>query len=283
VQIAGAAMSWALAASLAKFLFIRHIDPLALAQLRSLFSFVILLGVALVARRAMFRTRLRDVLGLAVLGIAGIALSNYSYLAAINLTNVTTAILIQYTAPIWVMLYSIMAGSERVTRRRMIAVLLAFGGCVLAVGGYRVSGMHWNAAGVAWGFAAAFSFSFFNIWGGRMANRVETWTGLLWALGAASIFWAAVHSPARFIHEGYSARQWLLFFVYAMLATLLPFVLFYSGLRRLPATHAIVTSTLEPVFAITFAFLLVGERLTSLQMAGMAAVIAAIILCAKGR
>jgi len=49
------------------------------------------------------------------------------------------------------------------------------------------------------------------------------------------------------------------------------------------ATHATVTSTLEPVLAALFAFLIVGERLAAPQVAGMAAVIAAIVLLSHGQ
>ena len=278
LQIAAAALCWGFAASFAKFLFIQRVEPLTLAQLRSSVSFLLLLAFALARRPAMLRATPADAFGLALLGVCGIAASNFTYLMAIHRSNVTTAILIQYTAPIWVMLFGALFLGDRLTPRRGMATALAFSGCLLAVGAYRGSELDWNPAGVAWALAAAFSFSFFNIWGARMARRVPLWTSLLYALGAATIFWALVNSPLRLIEAGHSARQWAMFFVYAVVSILLPFSLFYSGLRRLPATHAIVTSTLEPPFAILFAFLLVGEHLGALQLVGVAAVLAAVIL-----
>lgn len=278
LRIAGAALCWGFTAAFAKFLFVRQVEPLTLAQVRSGFSFLILLAVALLGRRGMLRVAPRLAAGLALLGILGIAASNYAYLMAIHLSNVTTAILVQYTAPAWVMLYSAFFAGERMSLRRVLAVALSFGGCVLAVGGYRAGGLAWNPAGVAYALGAAFTFSFFNIWGGRMAQRVELWTGLLYSLGAATVFWALVRWPARLLEAGYSGAQWAMLFLYAVLSILAPFALFYSGLRRLPPTHAIVTSTLEPGFAILFAYLLVGDRLAPAQFLGTAAVIAAVVL-----
>jgi drug/metabolite transporter, DME family len=278
VQIAAAALCWGFAASLAKSLFVQQVDPLTLSQLRASFSFLVLLAIALAFRRTMLRVEPRLALGLALLGVVGIASTNFTYLTAIHLTNVTTAILVQYTAPIWVMLYMAAFGGERLTKARAAAVALSFGGCVLAVGAYQASGLAWNPAGVLWALAAAFGFSFFSIWGSRMARRVELWSSLLWALGAATLFWALIRAPWELAHAGFSSSQWGVFFFYAMISILVPHALFYNGLKRVRPTHAMVTSTLEPGFAILFAFLLVGEAFGLPQALGLAAVIGAILL-----
>lgn len=276
LRIAGAALCWGFTAALAKFLFVRRVDPLTLTQVRAGFPFLALLAFALAARPSMLRVTPRLAAALALLGVAGIAGSNYTYLMAIHRSNVATAVLLQYTAPVWVMLFGLLFGGEPAGARKALAACLAFGGCALAVGGYRLAGITVSPAAVGWGLASAFTFSFFNIWGRRLARQAELWTSLLWALGAATVFWCLVRSPLRLIEAGYSARQWGVFLLYAMLSVLAPFALFYSGLRRLPATHAAVTSTLEPVFAAGFAFLIVGEALGPAQFAGMAAVIAAV-------
>ncbi len=283
LKIAGAALCWGLAASVAKFLFIRKVEPLTLAQVRASFSFLVLLPVLAIARPRLLRVDRTVAAGLALLGIAGIAAANFTYLVAIQRTSVTTAILLQYTAPIWVLLFGAVFGGERLTARRTSAVALSFLGCLLAVGGYRSSGIAWDPTGVVWGVAAAFSFAFFGVWGSRMTERAGLWTSLLYALGSASLFWTLVHSPVLLFREGYSAGQWAIFFVYAMLSVLLPYALFYSGLRGLPPSHAMVTATLEPVFAIFFALLLVGERLIPLQVLGMAAVVGSVVLISTGR
>jgi len=292
LRIAGAALCWGFSAGLAKFLFLHHADPLILAQVRASFAFLVLLAIALFWRRSMLRAGLRDAAGLAALGLFGIVASTFGYLVAIQRTTVATAIVLQYTAPIWVTLYSSLFAGERFTARRALAAALSFGGCVLAVGGYRLAGagpaaglgaaLAWNNSGVAWGFVSAFSFSFFTIWGTKMARRVPLWTSLLYALGAAAVFWAVIHPLPRLLREGYSAGQWGLLFLYAVVSILLPYALFYSGLRRLRPPNVMVTSTLEPVFAILFAFLLAGEGLGPLQFLGMAGVLGAIVILAAG-
>lgn len=276
--IAGAALCWGFTAAFAKFLLIRRVDPLTLAQVRASFSFLLLLLFVLAARRAVLKVAPLDAAGLALLGVCGLAFSNYSYLSAIQLTNVTTAILIQYTAPVWVLLFSAAFLRERLTTRHAVAAGLSFGGCTLAVGAYQASQLEWNPLGIVWGLGAAMTFSFTNLWGRRMALRVALLPSLLYALGATSVFWALVRSPARLLAAGYPGTQWALFLAYAVLSVLIPYTLYYTGLKRLSPTHAVVTATLEPVFAILFAFLLVGEQIATAQLTGMAAVVGAVVL-----
>ena len=283
--IAGAAFFWGLSGAVARLLFIRSggtpVDPLILSQTRSSFAFLILLAYAVAARRDLLRVSMRDALGLALLGLGGIAASNYTYFQALQLTNVTTAILVQYTAPVWIMFYSVLFAGERLTPAKVLAVALSFTGCFLALGAWQTEVLRLNAVGIAYAFGAAFSFCFFNILGGRMSARVNVRTSLLYSLGAATLFWFCVNPPGRIIAAGFGWRDWLTFAGYSLISILIPFALYYAGLKWLRPTHAVITATLEPIFAIFFAFLLVGERISPFGALGAFGVVGAVILLQK--
>jgi drug/metabolite transporter (DMT)-like permease len=85
-----------------------------------------------------------DLLRMFVLGILGVAASNYLYYLAIQRTNVATAIILQYTAPVWVLLYTIARGMQKPTLQRIAAVALAVSGIALVIGifGSRISSRH---------------------------------------------------------------------------------------------------------------------------------------------
>src|SRR5690242_5393393 len=144
LYIALAAVFWGISASLGRAAFterllpgsgIRNISPLILSQARTTFSFfAVLLG--LLIRRGWRQLRLPwpDLLRVTVLGLAGVAASNYFYYLAIQRTNVATAIIVQYTAPIWVLLYMVARRMERATLPKMLAVALAIMGIALLIG-----------------------------------------------------------------------------------------------------------------------------------------------------
>src|SRR4029077_19254528 len=105
------------------------------SQTRVTFSFLALI-LFLALRRGWERLALprRDFRQAIVIGILGVAASNYFYYLAIQRTNVATAIIVQYTAPIWVLLYTLARGQQKPTMRRMGAVGLAVMGIALVMG-----------------------------------------------------------------------------------------------------------------------------------------------------
>ncbi len=113
---------------------VARIDPLIIAQSRTTISLLLLAPILLLRNRSALRVRGTHLLQFFLLGIAGVAASNYFYYLAIDRTIVATAIVLQYVAPVWVLLYMLARGLQRPTAQRVIGVLLAVVGCAFAVG-----------------------------------------------------------------------------------------------------------------------------------------------------
>ena len=291
--IGSAALLWGISATLGRAAFTGHllpgglslgislkkIDPLILSQSRATLSLAVLLPV-LLARRGAFALRVpgRDLVRFFLLGILGVAASNYLYYLAIQRTNVATAIILQYTAPVWVLLYTVARGAQRPSLRRSAAVGLAVVGCALAVGFVGSSGFRMDAVGVTAALLAAFSFAFYNVGGHSVLARYDRWKVLLWVLVAASTFWIFVNPPWKIVAVHYGREQWGFLLVFSLVSVLGPFSCYFAGLQHLEPTRAIVASCLEPVFSILIAALVLGEWLRPLQTVGIVLVLVAIVL-----
>ncbi len=285
LSIAAAALCWGAAATLGKAVFtgrllagsqaLRPIDPLVLTQTRVSFALLILAPLVLLrGGRAALSLPAGDVLRCAVLAVVGVAGSNFFYFYAIAKTTVATAIILQYTAPLWVLLYLVARRRQRATAARVIAVAAAVAGSALVVGGH----LRANPAGVAAGLGAAFSFAFYNLYGHSLLARHDRWRVLVYTLLGATLFWLLVNPPWKLAAARYSGREWGFLLVFSVLSVLLPFSFYFAGLQYLDATRAIVTSCLEPVFAIVLAAAFVGESLQPVQGVGIAVVLLAIVL-----
>ena len=287
--IGTAAFLWGVSASLGRAAFtgrlffsgasLTAIDPLIIAQTRATFACLIL-AAALILRRGSkaFAVPMRDVARFFALGVLGVAASNYLYYLAIQRTNVATAIILQYTAPVWVLLYSVLVGLQRLSWQRSFAVALAVAGCALTVGLGRSGGLRIDALGMGAAILAAFSFAFYNIAGHRILARHDRWKTVSWVLLCASIFWLFVNPPWKVAAARYSLGQWEFLLVFSLVSVLAPFSFYFAGLQYLEPTRAIVTSCLEPVFSISIAAVVLGEILHPLQAAGIILVLIAIIL-----
>lgn len=289
--IGSAAFLWGVSASLGRAVFTgklisapgswRPIDPLILSQSRTTFSLIVLL-VILVGRKGWQRIRLpvSDIAECFFLGILGVAASNYFYYLAIQRTNVAIAIIVQYTAPVWVLLYVVARGQQKLTAKKVIAVSFAVIGIALVINliGLRSAGFHIDPVGFSAALLASFSFAFYNITGHGILLRHDRWRVLVWTLASASVFWLVVNPPWKIVRADYAAPQWLFLFVFSMISVLAAFSLYFLGLQYLEPTRAIIASCLEPVFSIMLAALLLGEILKPIQGLGIVLVLAAILI-----
>ena len=287
--IATAAFLWGVAAALGRAAFtgrllprselLRPIDPLILSQSRTTFSFLLLAAV-LVASRGWRRLRLpaTDLGRMFLLGIFGVAASNYFYYLAIQRTNVATAIILQYTAPVWVLLYTVARGLQKPTLQRVLAVALALSGIALVIGIFGSSGFRGDTIGVTAAMLAAFSFAFYNLGGHSVLIRYDRWTVLLYVICSASLFWMVINPPWKIAAAHYSGAQWLFLLVFSLISVLAPFAFYFAGLQHLEPTRAIVVSCLEPVFSIVIAAIALGEVMRPLQSVGIVLVLVAIVV-----
>ncbi|HEX5433193.1 MAG TPA: EamA family transporter [Candidatus Angelobacter sp.] len=283
--IAAATFCWGAAAAAGKAIFSGRvfagrapISPLVLSQARTSFAVILLAGFLLLDfGTRFFRINRRDLLLCVLTGTLGLAGSNYFYYLAIEKSSVAIAITLQYTAPVWVLITMVLRGRERFTFRRVSAVILALGGIALAINVFH-SGLSLKAMGVLGGIIASFSYAFYNIVAQELVSRHHQFKIMFYALLAATILWILVNPPQKLAAEHFTGAQWSFLFLFACLSTLLPYFFYFTGLKYLDPTRAIIASCLEPVFAILFAVSFVGEVLRPVQVAGIAAVLLATVM-----
>ena len=258
------------------------IEPLILSQTRTTFSLLVLLPL-LVSRRGWqsIKVPTPDLIQCLILGMLGVAASNYFYYVAIQKTSVAIAIILQYTAPVWVLLYVVARRRQRLSLQKIMAVLVAVAGIALTIGivGARSSSpLRLDAFGVIAGLLASFSFAFYNVGGHGILSRHDRWRVLVWTLASAAAFWLVVNPPWKVVAAHYTAAQWGFLFVFSMISVLGSFSLYFLGLQHLEPTRAIIASCLEPVFSILLAAALLGEGVRPIQTLGIVLVLSAIVI-----
>jgi drug/metabolite transporter, DME family len=288
--IASAAFLWGVSAALGRAVFtgklplngeLAHpIDPIILSQTRTSFSLLVLLPILLWRGRQRIALPRPDLIQCLVLGTLGVAASNYFYYVAIQKTSVAIAIVIQYTAPVWVLLYVVARRQQKLTPQKVVAVGVAITGIALTIGivGGSSGVLHLDSYGFIAAVLASFSFAFYNVGGHRILARYDRWRVLVWTLASASVFWLFVNPPWKVVAAHYAPAQWLFLFVFSMLSVLGSFSLYFLGLQHLEPTRAIIASCLEPVFSILLAASFLGEIVRPIQTLGIVLVLAAIVI-----
>ncbi|MCL5888214.1 MAG: EamA family transporter [Actinobacteria bacterium] len=260
-----------------------EIDPVVLAGSRAIVAAGILAPILLILKPSLMKVRLRDLWFLAAFGIIGLAGVHFTYFKAIDQTNVSTAILLQYLSPVIVLVLSVALLGERFRWSLPVGVAFSILGCALVVGAFAAGGLKVSDSGLFWGLTSAVFFATYSLMGRYAVSRFNPWTLMAYGLIFASIFWIVYLGGISGVVSVVASERGSISVGYlAIFATIIPFAAFLSALHYIEATKAIVTSTLEPVIAGMAAYFLFVETLTPSQLVGAAMVIIAIMVIQSG-
>ena len=204
--IAAATLCWGAAATFGKAIFSGSlfggqalISPMVLTQARTSFTVLVLAPLLLLRfRQSIFRIGKKDLALCALVGTLGVACSNYFYYLAVQKATVSLAITVQYTAPIWVLLYMVLRGREKATVQRAVAALVAMLGTALAIGLFH-SNVKLSSVGVGAALLASFGYAFYNVAGQGLVSRNHQLTIMFYVLLSAAVLWLVVNPPWRLV------------------------------------------------------------------------------------
>ncbi|MFN2389250.1 MAG: DMT family transporter [Actinomycetota bacterium] len=271
--IAGAAALWALAAVVASSLFARGIEPVELAEAR---SFVALAALALIpaARRRPSGTPARA--RVVALGVA-ITLVNASYYVAIDRLPVAVALVLQYTAPVGVVVWSALIGRRAVGMRVVTALAASLAGVALVSEVASAGASQIDPVGIAAGLGSAVAFGTYTVLSEGTAAAYGPTGALARGFVVASLLWVAYQAPHGWPAELLDPSNLVPIGYVGIAGTLAPFLLFIWGVQRVAPARAAIAATLEPVLAGVAGWVWLGQNLTGLQLAGGALVVGAVL------
>ena len=235
--------------------------------------------VLFIRDRSGFRITLRDLPLFLGLGFGSILFFTVCYFTAITIMPLSTAAILLYTSPIWIMLMSMLFFREKLSRIKLIALALAFAGCVLVSG---ISGEGITLVGLLIGLGSGIGYGLYSILGTIALRRYSPYTVTTYTfLFAAAGSWL-ICSPADMSSKFTAAADlpFLLFFccLTALVTAVIPFLSYTLGLRTVEASRAGILATIEPMVATLIGILVFAEPLTLLSGLGILLILAAVVL-----
>ena len=218
----------------------------------------------------------RDVGVALVLGAVGYGAQAGGYFAALERLDASLLSLLVYTFPVMVTVTAVALGREPASRRTAAALALASTGLVLVLAGAAAGAL--DALGTLLGLGAAVVYSAYILISEGIAARVGPLAlSTLVCTGAAITLTLAGFAGGDLDPGGVSAAGFAWLGGLAVVSTVGAVALFFAGLRRVGPTAASILSTLEPLVAVALAFVVFGDSLGPVQLAGGALVLAAVL------
>lgn len=229
--------------------------------------------------RSGFRISSRDLPLFLGLGFGSILFFTVCYFTAITMMSLSTAAILLYTSPIWIMLMSVLFFHEKLNGKKVLALVLAFAGCVLVTG---ISGEGITAAGIALGLGSGIGYGLYSILGTVALRRYSPYTVTAYTFLFAAVGSWFISRPADMFAKICAAPNpaalLLLCVLTAIVTAVIPFLAYTLGLRTVEASKAGILATVEPLVATLFGILVFSEPLTAASGIGIVMILAAIIL-----
>ena len=265
-----------------------------LTQVRTTGAFLILFLYVYIKNKKSLRIKRKELPILIVFGVFGFAAVNLLYFLAIERLNVGIALIIEFTAPIWIALWM------RFIQRKLISKLMWWGlvvgltGLVLIAQVWR--GLTLDGLGVIFAIMDAFALTLYFLVGEKLVDIKSSEATMAWGLGVSSAFFAIIQPWWSFPFEQLqsviqltgrlsqiSVPTYFLVFWVIVIGTALPYFLVLTGLRGLSAATTSAIGMSEPVFGGIFAWIFLYENLNFIQIIGAFIVLFGIYLANRAR
>ncbi len=253
--------------------------PLAFTGLRVMLAAVVLLAFAF-TRSAPLPSR-RDILTLMALGVLGNGLYQIFFVEGISRTNVGNAALIVAATPALIAILSRVRGVDRVNRRVLGGIAISLSGVVLVVlGSARSSHGETTLIGTMLVFFGTMCWTLFTVMLQPFARRLDPihLSAFTMLGGSIPMLLFATPALARTNWAGMGLSAWGAVFYASVISMGVAYLFWYRGLKVLGPTRTAVYANLQPVIAITVAWIFLHESPTAWQGVGTATIMTGLFL-----
>lgn len=277
LSIISGACLWGLIALFFKFLSACGFSPLQVVTLRVLVAALLMTAIILKIDPGLLKICWRDSWLFIGTGLLSLVFFNYCYFRAIDGSSISIAVLLLYTAPVFVMLLSLILFGEKFTGRKMLALLATFCGCGLITGIF-ASKLALTAEAFAFGLASGFGYALYSIFGKLALRRYSTLTITAYTFYFATLGALPLADPQQLFTLLADWRAAAGALAIALICTVAPYLLYTRGLQDVDAGQASILATLEPLVAAAVGIFVFGEEVTAAKILGMALILASIFI-----
>lgn len=232
----------------------------------------------LLTDRQKLKIKRKDIKWFLACAVFSLIINMTAYNATVQLASLSTAVVLLYTSPIFVMILSVILFKEKLTFRKVTALVLAFSGCFLTVGFSAGSTISNLPLVLGTGLAAGFSFGLFSILGKFLVGSYTPLTiaAYMFLFAAAIMIWFA--NPAEMAGKIADIPSRLpLFILGSIISQGLPYVCYSTALQYMESSKASIMLSFEVVMASLYGVLFYGESLSLFNILGIICIVSAIL------
>ncbi|MFC3781312.1 DMT family transporter [Bacillus chungangensis] len=215
-------------------------------------------------------------------GVLSIAFFNWCYFTAMNKMSISLAVMLLYTSPAFVAILSVFFLKEHMNQRKIAAIAATIIGCsMIALAGGSTDN-EWSFIGFMIGLGAGLGYALYSIFGKLALQYYESFTITFYTFVVATAcllpffpFWKKLH--------GLPLEAWVYMIGLGFVPTVLAYLLYTVGLRKMESSKAAILATVEPIAAVMVGVLLFSETILLVQVIGALFILSSVVIVSNVR
>ena len=273
-----AAILWGSIGLFSKIAGNKGFTPIDICFIRSLFSVAILGIFFSIKDRNIFKLEsVADMKYFIGTGIISFSLYNWSYIAAIKETSMGVAAILLYTAPSIIMILSVFLFHEKITRIKILVIIITFIGCMMVTGIFEGDNIiSWK--GFLYGVLSGIGYGLYSIFGKYALKKYSSVTVVFYTFLMSTFLFSVIGKPAIVISKINKSHSWIFIISLALFSAVIPYIFYTKGLSKIEASKASIIANIEPVIAAVIGVCIFSEKINFLKILGIILVLGAVCI-----
>ena len=282
------AIFWGVGGTVAQKLFQEYtIDVDWLVTIRLLIAGFLLLTVQFFGKDrsqilGVWKTR-RTAIHLMIFGLLGMLAVQYTYMASIKHGNAAVATLLQYLAPVMIIVYLLFRKQTVLTRNDLLTVSLALVGCFFLLTNGSISQLSVPTLAIVWGVLSGIALAFYTLYAVPLLKQYDSLVIVGWAMIIGGIALSFIHPPWQMDFKSLTLEAYSYLVFVIIFGTMFAFWFYIESLQSLSPKESSLLGSIEPLAAVLTTVFWLKEPFGFFQWVGTACIIGMILILALGK
>lgn len=278
IFILAAGIFWGTIGIFTRNLTLYGFTPRDIVLVRNFGSLLVMTVMFLIVDRSIFRIKLKHFPYFLGTGLVSVVLFTIMYFSCQQQCSLAVSAILLYTSPVFVMIMSAVIWKDKITKQKLLALIITFAGCIF-VSGIIGGSLSVTTVGLLTGLGSGFFYALYSIFGRFALAHYKPYTVTYYTFVCAGIASLFVTSPAQVVrYISTNALVPLLAVGIVLICTVFPFVMYTKGLAEVESGKAAILASVEPVAAALVGVIAFGEPMTMSVVMGLLCILAAVYI-----
>ena len=222
----------------------------------------------------------RDCAGIILFGTAGMYLVQYTYFKTIELSNVSFATILQFTAPFFIFIYESIKNKKVPAVSTVILLLMTILGVIFIATKGNFSNLSVSLEALLLGIISAIMIAFYSTYPKKLLKKYGSITVVGWGMIVGSIISNVIH-PIWKIEGDVNIQSIIQVMIVVILGTSIAYLIYIASLNYISSSLAGILTAFEPVLAAILSVAIFGLKFSFIEIVGFLLVFVSIFILEK--